>query len=286
MTLVRSKPSGYGFHDKLTNIQMELVDSQLPYALDGHAGGTYAPTDPITVGGDGMVLTGTLSCSGNIVDLNNCTFNIGGVTVCNVTVGSSIVMGTGTQLSIASGSLFSMAAGSTCTIAATTTVSGALTCSGATTVSGLLTTTGGVNINCAAYLMAGKTMTIDATANIAQGGTITNTAKGHRIDRFYSMTNVDQTIGVSSGTVATDGADLVYIPATTGHRDITITSTGAVVGCRMVFMTAEGTNTTTLRQDDNTVIVILQNVAASYKKVELVHNGSANGWLLWDAWQL
>jgi len=38
---------------------MNNLDSQLPYAVDGNAGGTYAPTNPIVINGDGLDVGGS-----------------------------------------------------------------------------------------------------------------------------------------------------------------------------------------------------------------------------------
>lgn len=64
MTLVRAKPSGFGFHDKLTSAQIETIDSQIPDAVDGAGGGTYAPSSAITIGGSGLIMSGGFTSLG------------------------------------------------------------------------------------------------------------------------------------------------------------------------------------------------------------------------------
>jgi len=49
MTLARANPLGWAYNEELTSAQMNALDSQLPYALDGGAGGIYAPTDYIEI---------------------------------------------------------------------------------------------------------------------------------------------------------------------------------------------------------------------------------------------
>ncbi len=64
MTLTNPKGAGWGSGEVLTSTQMNSFGTQLPYAIDGNAGGTYAPSDPIIIGGDGLSVTGTLAISG------------------------------------------------------------------------------------------------------------------------------------------------------------------------------------------------------------------------------
>lgn len=52
MTLTNPKPLGWAFGELLTSAQMNSVATQLPYAIDGNAGGTYANTNPIVLTGD------------------------------------------------------------------------------------------------------------------------------------------------------------------------------------------------------------------------------------------
>lgn len=64
MTLVRANPAGWALFELLTSTQMNAVDSQLPYALDGNAGGTYTPTaelelDGTNIAGNVLHLTAT-----------------------------------------------------------------------------------------------------------------------------------------------------------------------------------------------------------------------------------
>ncbi len=58
MTLTNPKPGGHSIGEKLTSPNVDSAFSQLPYAIDGNAGGTYAPTDPIIIGGDGIRVGG------------------------------------------------------------------------------------------------------------------------------------------------------------------------------------------------------------------------------------
>lgn len=51
MTFVRANPAGWALFELLTSAQMNVIDSQMPYALDGQSGGSYAPTDAIILDG-------------------------------------------------------------------------------------------------------------------------------------------------------------------------------------------------------------------------------------------
>ena len=64
MTLTNPKPLGFAYGEILTSALVNSAFSQLPYAVDGNAGGTYAPSDPIIIGGDGLNVTGQLTASG------------------------------------------------------------------------------------------------------------------------------------------------------------------------------------------------------------------------------
>jgi len=48
VTFVRANPPGWALFELLTSSQMNTVDSQMPFALDGRDGGTYTPTALLT----------------------------------------------------------------------------------------------------------------------------------------------------------------------------------------------------------------------------------------------
>lgn len=51
MTLVNPKPATWATGELLTAAQLNLIGTQLPYALDGSAGGTYSPSGHIVLPG-------------------------------------------------------------------------------------------------------------------------------------------------------------------------------------------------------------------------------------------
>lgn len=93
MTLTRVKPADWSTGETLTSAQMNAIDVQLPYALDGNAGGTYAPSGQIIIGGSGFACTGASSFS-------NCTaFTLAG----NMTIsGSRTITATNTAATFSS----------------------------------------------------------------------------------------------------------------------------------------------------------------------------------------
>ena len=54
MTFVRANPPGWALFELLTSSQMNILDSQIPYAIDGLDGGAYSPTATIELDGSGI----------------------------------------------------------------------------------------------------------------------------------------------------------------------------------------------------------------------------------------
>lgn len=72
--LIRARPSGYGFHSKLASGEAEIIDSQLPNALDAIGGGSYSATAPVVWDGF-WTYTGSLTVNGNML-IEGGTLNI------------------------------------------------------------------------------------------------------------------------------------------------------------------------------------------------------------------
>jgi hypothetical protein len=49
--LTNPKPLGHATGEKLSSTNVDAAFAQLPYAIDGNAGGAYTPSAPITIGG-------------------------------------------------------------------------------------------------------------------------------------------------------------------------------------------------------------------------------------------
>ena len=54
MTFVRANAFGWGLFELLTSSQMNVIDSQMPFALDGRDGGTYNPLDGLLLDGSAI----------------------------------------------------------------------------------------------------------------------------------------------------------------------------------------------------------------------------------------
>lgn len=103
MTFARVKPGDWAFGERLTSAQENQLDINASRAVDGYAGGTYTPTDPIVINGDGLQ-TSVVPATGNAV--TNKTYVDGliakshgaqfGLSGSAVTIGSKLtVTGTG-----------------------------------------------------------------------------------------------------------------------------------------------------------------------------------------------
>lgn len=66
MTKARVKPANWGVGEKLTSAQMNTSDAYWPDVIDGAAGGTWNPTNPIVIGGDGIHVTGLANLEGEV----------------------------------------------------------------------------------------------------------------------------------------------------------------------------------------------------------------------------
>lgn len=97
--LVNIKPLGWAFGELLTSAQMNSISSQLPNAVDGIGGGTYAATAPISITGqlitfDDLTVTDDLTVSGDTIlgnaDTDTLTVNAEATFAGPVTLGSGL----------------------------------------------------------------------------------------------------------------------------------------------------------------------------------------------------
>lgn len=224
MTLVRSKPSGFGVHDKLTSVEQELIDSQLPYALDGNAGGTYAPSSVITIAGSGADFTTTLTVSGTLEVTG--TTNLDGPTTSTVSI--TIDGGSSALLELTSGATLQGDAGSILAWAGTSTFTGTVAMNGIATfnatpvfASGLTVSSGTANLNTTTQI--GGFFNCSAVM-VLQGGARVR-------ERRVSGMNADTSYAVADATV-------VDVPTLSANRTYAISSTGAVDGDTITFTMA------------------------------------------------
>jgi hypothetical protein len=57
MTISVIKPGGWAVGEKLRSTEVNSVQTELLKCVDGENGGTYTPTDPIVIGGEGAEFT-------------------------------------------------------------------------------------------------------------------------------------------------------------------------------------------------------------------------------------
>lgn len=207
--------------------EMADLDSKTKRALNADEGGTWAPTTTITIGGQGVTITGTSILD----DCQSIELTDGFL---NVYSGAQVQILTGGVLEAQSGATVDLQAGSTTTLA-----------SGAS----FLVSSGGVvdfasgadvDINCNVEVESGAAMiyrsgsqhiansgssttiqtgatltlqsgaTVNVAANVTQTGKITHSGAGGRVaKRTLHVVNTSQTVGV-------DDADYVLIDAIDG----------------------------------------------------------------------
>ncbi len=308
MTLVRSKPSGFGIHDKLTSVQMELVDSQLPFAVDGHAGGTYDPTARIIIV-DGTVATpfevqGTLLTE-NFVASGVYEMQGGGA----MTGAHTYYVATGATLDVQSGAFFLCHGAATFLAASGNSFQGDTTFTGSKTyvvasgstwnfASGSSTnfsntptflngasfnTAGVVGFAVPVQLSGGVIGTAEFAAGVTFDSTTTHTGAatfastltyggtGHEVKRFVTVSGT-----VDHNYVIADG-DRFLITGLTASRNVTFQNTGAQAGISLKVM-ASGTSgfNVVVKRHDGTTLTTLQDDGASghVYGAELWHDGS------------
>jgi hypothetical protein len=123
-------PGFWTFGSAVSPGEFEHIDDYA-YAIDGQNGGAYAPSAVITIGGDGLTVTGEFNASDmNIVDVSgSLTINSGATLQLtgNQVVNSGAVVGftSGSFLTVQSGATFTTNSGSTAAINGSLTVGGA-----------------------------------------------------------------------------------------------------------------------------------------------------------------
>lgn len=94
MSFSRVNPGGWGLFEVLTSSQMNQIDINQSRAVDGFAGGTYTPSDPINFGGAGVIINtigGTPTFTGDVTFEGDVTIDSGH----NLTVGGSLIVDLG-----------------------------------------------------------------------------------------------------------------------------------------------------------------------------------------------
>jgi hypothetical protein len=122
MSFTRANPSGWGTGGQVTSGQLNQIDINQANAIDGAAGGTYAPSGALVLGGSGVTLSGAnhaVASGGTLTVANGgtCTVASGGVCLVvtgglltvtgslNVAAGGTLTMQSGNKVSLSSRSL-------------------------------------------------------------------------------------------------------------------------------------------------------------------------------------
>lgn len=301
MTLVRSKPSGYGHRDTFTSVEAEIIDSQLVFAVDGNGGGTYAPSSLIILGGQGLQVTGdffdvtsptAFFHDGLTIDGGDFSITSTGIFTCRP---NTVVIGSGASIA------------AQMTVYMPTRIDGATTINGATTIFGQLTVQAhsaifndGIGVAGAAAVIGagltlaagdmqispGQTVNLMAGSVITNRGAIKNTDAGYISKRVY--TNLDRDVGITVGAVsnvAIVSADRFFPGSLTADRIWEVGDTSDVDGMEMevsLMRCTPGFRVQLLRSTDLTEIVTLQHgtVGTMIAAVRLVR--ASGRWEIFD----
>ena len=120
MSFTRTRlPGFWTFGSAVLPGEFEHIDDYA-YAIDGKAGGTYAPTGLITIGGLGLTVSGPFIASdADTIDVNGAlTINSGA----QLNLNDNMVVGTGAVVGFTSGSFLTVSSGATVTFNAGSTV--------------------------------------------------------------------------------------------------------------------------------------------------------------------
>ena len=98
MTFSRYNPSGYNPGDRLPAACVNQLDLNLMRAIDGYAGGSYTPSVAISIGGQGLSVSGNFACGNALI---TGTVGFGGASVTTVAAGGSFSFESGAGLGLA-----------------------------------------------------------------------------------------------------------------------------------------------------------------------------------------
>lgn len=269
MTLTKANVLGFGFNEKLTSDQVNHLQDELVKALDGAGGGTYAPTDPIIIGGDGLAVTTTFSAgsatvTGPLSVIGTSTLAVTEFTD-TVTVDVALVIGTGGVIDVDSGAITLAAAGFQVGGGIPAEFNGATTFNADATFAagqdvlfneGFVVATGkatdwgaaAVQISDTGILAAvGTNVQLDGT--VALSGVLTPSGAGHVRSRpAVALANADATLGIAD-------SDVFIVPNISAARIYTLTSTGASNGDRILINAIAATGFTATIVDDSAVTI-------------------------------
>lgn len=274
MTLVNPKPAGYAFGEKLPSAHVNSVWSQLVYAIDGNAGGTYAPSSAIVIGGSGLQVTGSCQVSGPLVASGVVT--LGDSALDAIAISGTAVFAPAVTFqngfTVSAGG-FAVTAG-LATFGAGITVSAGLTTLGAgllVSSGGLTVTAGGLTVDAGGGTITGGLTLIGGTFSAGSGSfSSTATFNGDVAvnnpltlggdGRVRMRTVTTPTLTDANATITPVTADAYYMPTGTlsTNRQWTIDDTGCANGDWIIVVNHDATNSIAVRDPTPTTIVTIQ----------------------------
>lgn len=289
--LSRAKPSGFGFHDKFTSTEAEFIDAQLPDAVDGAGGGSYAPTNIISIAGQGLTCESVLNAgASSTVSFRN-GFTCYGTAVIEMFQplldiginGGEVVIWCPTaqngDVAVAATANVTYAAGA-----------GVFQCDKATAFSRnvgcsqLLTCTGGFRVatgttNLETTTNVSGPLNLSGVTSVSGSVALTGIARvegaGRIVGRFVSVGNSDHTYTISDG-------DMFYVGNQTADHQIQFSSTGAEAG-NVVEISAEGMgggHLMTVKNNAGSALCTLLNTSGNIIYAKLWFTGA--DWVLAD----
>jgi len=278
LTFSRIQPTGWATNQKLLSTEMNQLDLDHSRALDGNAGGTFAPSSALVINGSGLQVGGSGFSCNTFASTGNCTLgnDVADVHQWNGTLattnGTLSVAGTGT-VALSGTTLLSIAG--TCSVDVdcdmqvnTCTFGGAVVCNSSITVTGTLNGNGDCNIGNG----SGDTHSLTGTLTVG-GSSIIGFASSGRIRYRTSSVSSDADASITPQT-----ADVYFIPdgVLSVNRNFTIDDTSCANGdeLRVVCEEATGGVAAVVRiPGPTTVATISRNAATSPFAVKLMRIG-------------
>lgn len=315
---MRGRPSGYGFHTKLTSTELEVADAQWPFALDTR-GGSYTATSPIEIDGfwtflgrtNAVSFVAATSFGGNNTHtfLSGTTLQLNSGAFFEALSGSMVIIDSGSFLNVhgvasflhdgnvflgdctfSGGKFHTFAVGSTCNVAGAFLAQGtgqftgpSVSYSAGTTVtlSGPTVLAGDIS---GAPVFTDQVFFLDqvnhsgGNFNILTGGKLVFVSDGHMVRRHR--------IGATSGTAVPYGildADIVYARTLTALTSYKAVNTGCVGGEVMTFVNEESAHSLLIYQHDGVTAIapLLVNTSGQLWSIDIWNDGQGNATSSW-----
>lgn len=235
--------------------EFEQFDLNISRAVDGFAGGTYAPSAAIILGGSGLQMTGAFVANGAFTVNSNALFTENVTVSETLAVNSFIDLNGGLDVSGDASFHGNVALGDTG--GDNITVNGQLACLASVTVSGTLSVNGAVTLgdaagdniivagtlfaNAPAFFNADVTLGTDAgdiltvNSSVAFNSAVelrdptTLIGNGHIVYRVVAGADANTTYGIND-------ADVIHASGLGADRVYTLSTTGATTGARITFV--------------------------------------------------